>query len=36
MPMAQQLHEDKFNNEDWETNLLEEKIDIEFSDIYIE
>jgi len=36
MPMAEQLNEDKFNNEDWETNLLEEKIDIEFSDIYIE
>ncbi|WP_242841790.1 sensor histidine kinase [Clostridium beijerinckii] len=36
MPRAEQLYDDKFANEDWETNLLEEKIDIEFSDIYIE
>lgn len=36
MPMVKQSYENKFNNEDWETNLLEEKVDIEFSDIYIE
>ena len=28
--------DNEFIHEDWETNPLEEKIDVEFSDIYID
>ena len=36
MPRITKLDNDEFIHQDWETNPLEEKIDVEFSDIYIQ